>query len=47
MRYGVGVARKAGARTRDVLNTRPLAEVAEYLRARRERARGRLGSAGG
>ena len=45
VRYGVGVARKAGARAADVLNTRPLAEVAAFLLARRERAARELGRA--
>jgi len=41
--YGVGVARKAGARAEDVLVTRPAAQVAEHFAARRARARERLG----
>jgi DNA polymerase (family 10) len=37
--YGVGVARKAGATKRDVLNCAPLAEVERHFERRRERAR--------
>ncbi|MCM2268912.1 MAG: DNA polymerase/3'-5' exonuclease PolX [Thermoanaerobaculia bacterium] len=37
--YGVGVARKAGARSRDVLNTGSRADLERYFTARRERAR--------
>ena len=43
VRYGVGVARKAGATAGQVLNARPLGAVREYFAARRERARGLLG----
>lgn len=40
VRWGIDMARKAGASKRDVFNTRPLAEVEQSLRARRERALG-------
>jgi DNA polymerase (family 10) len=43
VRFGVGVARKAGARAEDVLNTQPLESIAARLRERRERARRLLG----
>ncbi|HSM13979.1 MAG TPA: DNA polymerase/3'-5' exonuclease PolX [Thermoanaerobaculia bacterium] len=46
VRYGVGVARKAGARAEDVLVTLPLEELRERFRARRERARKLLGGVG-
>jgi len=39
VRYGVGIARKAGARAEDVLNTLPLARISELFGERRERAR--------
>jgi DNA polymerase (family 10) len=41
--YGVGVARKAGARAEDVLVTRSATQVAEVFAARRARARERMG----
>lgn len=41
VRFGVGVARKAGATRADVLCTRPLAEVKAWLEERRVRAAGR------
>jgi DNA polymerase (family 10) len=44
--YGVDAARKAGAEARQVFNTWPLEGVAEHFAARRERARGLLGSRG-
>lgn len=40
--FGLGVARKAGARPEDVLNTRGAATLREFLEARRERARDQL-----
>jgi DNA polymerase (family X) len=43
--YGVGVARKAGARAEDVLVTRTVEQVEQHFRQRRERARQRLGRA--
>jgi DNA polymerase (family 10) len=46
VRWGVAVARKAGARPADVLGCDPLDEVSRFFAARRERARRRLGSAG-
>lgn len=41
--YGVGVARKAGAQPRDVLNTGDSADLERYFAARRKRARKLLG----
>ncbi|MFN7940635.1 MAG: DNA polymerase/3'-5' exonuclease PolX [Thermoanaerobaculia bacterium] len=42
VRHGVGVARKAGSRREDVLNTRTAEQLASYFAARRERARALL-----
>ena len=39
MRYGVGTARRGWVEARHVLNTRPIAEVRRWIRAKRERAR--------
>lgn len=45
VRFGVGVARKAGARAEDVLNTLPLDAIVARLGSRRERARRLLAGA--
>jgi histidinol phosphatase-like PHP family hydrolase len=37
MTTGVGIARKGGLTSRDVLNTRSVADVLAFARARRER----------
>jgi len=45
VQYGLGVARKAGVRKRDLLCCRSRDEVAEYFLQRRERARSQLSDA--
>ncbi len=45
MRFGVGTARRGWVEPRHVLNTRPLAEIREFIAAKRRGAGRQLPSA--